>query len=149
VIDYLEAWLPFELETRYLSAYISKRTLTTHSCPKIISSVTADQKLISNICGLWYFDRVEDMRLWYGAMFNGPESRQFLALIRLTGLTKEQLETLFEKKTGMIGQAAVAINQEIANFFQCRDITECTSYEVAVRQFIQSDFTKQIIPAYS
>ncbi len=32
VIDYIEEWLPFELETRYLTSYISKNQGTTLSC---------------------------------------------------------------------------------------------------------------------
>lgn len=89
VIDYLESWLPFELEARYVTAYISKRYDTTYSCKQIIGSVSSDQSQIQNICGLWNFNDIEDMRLWYGGKYYGKDSRQFNALIRITGLTQE------------------------------------------------------------
>jgi len=55
VIDYLESWLPFELEARYVTAYISKRYDTTYSSKQIIGSVSSDQSQIQNICGLCPF----------------------------------------------------------------------------------------------
>ena len=79
---------------------------------------------------MWFFTQVEDMRLWYGAKFYGPESRQYKALIRITGLSHEQLDKLFDETTGLFGTALVSVRGTLKTFFNCNG-NLCSENEIA------------------
>ena len=87
------------------------------------------------------------MRLWYGALYYGEESTQFKAVIRVTGLSSEQLKTLFAP-TGKFGTVHTTIRTEIKQKWNCEG-DFCSEYEIAVWQFLNAEFTKSIIDKYS
>lgn len=64
--DYIEEYLPFELELRYMTAYIDQSG-NTYSCATVLPTISSDQEKNKNICGLWSFKNLDHMRLWYGA----------------------------------------------------------------------------------
>lgn len=89
--DYLEEYLPFELETWYATAFITLQG-ASYSCLTVLQTVSTDAAKNTWICNLWSFTNLEHMRLWYGALYYGENSTQFAAVVRVTGLSSEQLK---------------------------------------------------------
>jgi len=47
----------------------------TYDCLKMLKTISVDDDKNKDICKLWKFSNLEHMRLWYGAMYYGSQSR--------------------------------------------------------------------------
>ena len=85
-IEYLRDFLPFELESRYLATWFYMNP-NPGSCSTIVGGVSSDQEQIEGICRQFDFTQLDDIRMWYSAMFFGPNSEQYDGLRKMTGLS--------------------------------------------------------------
>ena len=144
-IDYLRDFLPFELESRYLATWFYQNP-NPGSCATIVGGVSNDQEQIEGICRQFDFTQLDDIRMWYSAMYYGPNSEQYEGLRKMTGLSNIQMSDLFANN-GPFGQRATNIKNEMGAHYNC-DGNQCTEDEIAGIQFLTAGMTSNLIATY-
>lgn len=138
----LQDFLPAEMFARYIGAALVN---DKKQCADFVKLAVSDQTRVDNACKQADFNVYAGTALWAKAFYNGKDDDLYQHLIAVTGLTAEEIDTIFNTNDAKsYGSYAQSVINDVSDKYKCSN-KPCSKEEIAHMQFMNAGITTNIV----